>query len=124
MRNLSRPTKAENNRKFTTLKTPYQPAEGADVVKKAIYEQFLATEERLGVTFEYVDVNPFPQLSGLISQSINAQSNDYQLVFGGLGNIFGTAYAAKQNNFASTYAAAESAALQTLADMIAAAESK
>lgn len=63
--------------------------EEASVISKAIYEQFAMTGERLGVTFEFIDVNPFAQLSGLVSQSVNAQSDDYQLVFGVASNING-----------------------------------
>ncbi|MBQ8551635.1 MAG: hypothetical protein IJ428_02345 [Clostridia bacterium] len=62
---------------------------GGNVIKQAVYDQFRATEERLNVKFEYIDVNPFAQLSGLVSQSINAQSDDYQLVFGVASNIIG-----------------------------------
>lgn len=62
-------------------------SEEASVISQEVYKQFAATEERLGVTFDYVDVAPFAQVQGLVSQSINAQSNDYQLVFGVSHNI-------------------------------------
>ena len=64
-------------------------SEGANVVKRAIYEQFAMTEERLGVTFEFVDIAPFAQVAGIISQSVNSQSDDYQMVFGVASNVNG-----------------------------------
>ena len=51
------------------------------VLQQAMYERTAAVEERLGVTLEFIPVNPWTETAGLIRQSVNAQSDDYQLTF-------------------------------------------
>lgn len=50
-------------------------------LKQAIYEQFLATSELLGVEFEHTDIVPYQDVAGIIRQSVNAGSDDYDFCF-------------------------------------------
>ena len=52
-----------------------------DVLGKAHYERTVAVEERFGIDLEFVGVVPWQDTSTMARQSINAQSDDYQMVF-------------------------------------------
>ncbi|MBQ8552023.1 MAG: extracellular solute-binding protein [Clostridia bacterium] len=53
----------------------------ADVVQEANYYRRRAVEERLGVTINFIEETKFANIPGLVRQSVNAGSNDYDMVF-------------------------------------------
>lgn len=54
--------------------------DSADVVDAAIYERNMAVEERLGLKIELVDSIMFAGLPAIVTQSITAGSDDYDIV--------------------------------------------
>ena len=53
----------------------------AAIVQEANYLRRLAVEERLGVTINFIEQTEFNQIPSLVRQSVNAGSNDYDMVF-------------------------------------------
>lgn len=63
------------------LGAPDELTEETDLIDQAKYDIDRAVEERLGVTVDYVGVVPWQDTSGMIRQSVNSGSDDYQMVF-------------------------------------------
>lgn len=53
----------------------------ASVVQEANYYRRIAVEDRLGVQINFIDHQPFGEIKGMVRQSVNAGSNDYDMVF-------------------------------------------
>ena len=53
----------------------------ADVVQRANYYRHLAVEERLGVEITFIEETTWANIPGLVRQSVNAGSHDYDMVF-------------------------------------------
>lgn len=53
----------------------------ADVVQEANFNRRRAVEERLGVTLNFIEETTFANIPGLVNQSVNSGSNDYDMVF-------------------------------------------
>lgn len=53
----------------------------ADVVQEANYYRHLAVEERLNVQINFIEQTKYAEIPGLVRQSVNAGSNDYDMVF-------------------------------------------
>lgn len=51
------------------------------VVQEANYYRRLAVEERLGVTINFIDHQPFAEIREIVRRSVNSGSDDYDLVF-------------------------------------------
>lgn len=52
-----------------------------NALTKAMYDRTLAVEERFDIDFEFVNIVPWGNIAGMVRQSVNAGSDDYQLVF-------------------------------------------
>ncbi|MBQ8551645.1 MAG: extracellular solute-binding protein [Clostridia bacterium] len=53
----------------------------ASVVQEANYYRRLAVEERLGVKINFIEETTYKNIPGLVRQSVNAGSSDYDMVF-------------------------------------------
>lgn len=60
---------------------PDELTEETDLISQAKYDIDMAVEARFDITVDYVGVLPWQDTSGLARQSVNAGSDDYQMVF-------------------------------------------
>lgn len=55
--------------------------ENADLVARALWNRNLRVEERFGVELEFTNQDPYSEIQNLVRQSVNADSDDYDIVF-------------------------------------------
>ena len=60
---------------------PEELTEESELVDQAKHAIDLAIEDRFGITLDYVGIVPWQDTSGMARQSVNAGSDDYQMVF-------------------------------------------
>ncbi|MBQ8551324.1 MAG: hypothetical protein IJ428_00765 [Clostridia bacterium] len=63
----------------------------ADALSQALYDRLLSVEDRFGITFD-IQYNASNEIAGLARQSINAASDDYEMVWGVSNYVQSTVY--------------------------------